>query len=134
MYITGLIGPCISLITRNQPRRAAGFSIDKDELAYPVEEITVTGNRKYMLCDIEIVGSDLAFLGSVGAPNLDIRRVSKAGRSPALTVYGVACGRAPTRIQAGGWRPPACAIHQLRTLLIAFRRYSQLRLDLVADL
>ena len=56
-----------------------GFWIDKGELAYPVEEITVAANLKQMLLDIEMVGNDLAFRSNVVAPTLKIRRMTIAG-------------------------------------------------------
>jgi len=42
-----------------------GFWIEKGELAYPVEEITVGGNLKEILLGIEMVGTDLTFRTSV---------------------------------------------------------------------
>ncbi len=79
LYVTELIGPGINLVTGDYSRGAVGFWIDKGELAYPVEEITVAGNLKEMLREIEMVGRDLTFRGSVVAPTLKIRRMTVAG-------------------------------------------------------
>jgi len=78
-YVTELIGPGINLVTGDYSRGAVGFWIEKGELAYPVEEITVAGNLKDMLRDVEMVGSDLTFRSSVVAPTLKIRRMTVAG-------------------------------------------------------
>ncbi len=78
-YVTELIGPGVNLVTGDYCRGAMGFPIDKSELTYPVEEVTVAGNLKEMLLGIEMVGNDLTFRNSVVAPTLKIRRMSVAG-------------------------------------------------------
>jgi len=79
LYVTELIGPGVNLVTGDYSRGAVGFWIERGELTYPVEEITVAGNLKEMLLGIEMVGSDLTFRGSVAAPTLKIRRMTIAG-------------------------------------------------------
>jgi PmbA protein len=79
LYVTELIGPGVNLVTGDYSRGAVGFWIEKGELAYPVEEITVAGNLKEMLRDIEMVGNDLTFRGSVVSPTLKILRMTVAG-------------------------------------------------------
>jgi PmbA protein len=69
----------VNLVTGDYSRGAVGFWIEKGELAYPVEEITVAGNLKEMLLGIEMVGNDLTFRNSVVAPTLKIRRMTIAG-------------------------------------------------------
>ena len=79
LYVTELIGPGVNLVTGDYSRGAVGFWIEKGELAYPVEEITVAGNLKEMLLGIEMVGTDLTFRNSVVAPTIKIRRMTVAG-------------------------------------------------------
>jgi PmbA protein len=79
LYVTELIGPGVNLVTGDYSRGAVGFWIERGELAYPVEEITVAGNLKEMLLGIEMVGTDLSFRNSVVAPTLKIRRMTIAG-------------------------------------------------------
>ncbi len=79
LYVTELIGPGVNLVTGDYSRGAVGFWIERGELAYPVEEITVAGNLKEMLLGIEMVGTDLTFRNSVVAPTLKIRRMTIAG-------------------------------------------------------
>ena len=48
LYVTELIGFGINMVTGDYSRGAGGFWIEKGELAYPVEEITIAGNLKQM--------------------------------------------------------------------------------------
>jgi len=59
LYVTELIGPGVNLVTGDYSRGAVGFWIEKGELAYPVEEITVAGNLKETLLGVEMGGNDL---------------------------------------------------------------------------
>jgi PmbA protein len=74
-----MIGSGVNLVTGDYSRGAVGFWIDKGEVTYPVEEITVAGNLKEMLLGIEMVGNDLTFRNSVVAPTLKIHRMTVAG-------------------------------------------------------
>ncbi len=56
-----------------------GLWIDKGEVTYPVEEITVAGRLKEMLLGIEMIGNDLTFRNSVVGPTIKIRRMTVAG-------------------------------------------------------
>lgn len=78
-YVTELIGFGVNLVTGDYSRGAAGLWIDKGELAYPVEEVTIAGNLKDMLLNIEMVGNDLQMRGSVCAPTIKISRMIVAG-------------------------------------------------------
>ena len=78
LYVMELIGPGVNLVTGDYSRGAVGFWIDKGELAYPIEEITVAVNLKEMLLGIEMVGNDLTFRNSDVAPTLKIRRMTIA--------------------------------------------------------
>jgi PmbA protein len=61
------------------PGGAVGHWIERGELAYPVEEITIAGNLADMLRDVEMVGSDLQFRDQTAAPTLKIARMTVAG-------------------------------------------------------
>lgn len=80
LYVTQLIGFGVNLATGDYSQGAAGLWIDRGELAYPVEEITIAGNLKDMLCQIEAVGSDLPPHRAVAAPTLKLARLTIAGR------------------------------------------------------
>ncbi len=79
LYVTELIGFGINMVTGDYSRGASGYWIENGELAFPVEEITIAGNLKQMLKDIELVGSDLVFRGRIASPTLKISEMMVAG-------------------------------------------------------
>ena len=79
LYVTEMIGFGVNLVTGDYSRGAVGIWIEKGEFAYPVEEITIAGNLNDMLCEIEMIGNDLEWRGSVAAPTCKIARMTIAG-------------------------------------------------------
>jgi PmbA protein len=79
LYVTELIGFGVNLTTGDFSQGAAGLWIERGELAYPVEEITIAGNLNQMLSDIEMIGNDLELHRKVSAPTLKISRMTIAG-------------------------------------------------------
>lgn len=79
LYVTELIGFGVNMVTGDYSRGAAGFWIENGELAYPVEEITIAGNLKQILADIEVVGNDLEFRGRIASPTIKISGMTIAG-------------------------------------------------------
>ena len=80
LYITELIGASANTVTGDYSSGAAGLWIENGELAYPVSEITVAGNLKQMLMDLENVASNLEFRASIAAPSFLIREMTISGR------------------------------------------------------
>lgn len=80
LYVTELIGGGANSVTGDYSSGAAGLWIENGELTYPVSEITIAGNMKQMLLDIEQVGSDLEFRGSIASPTLMIREMTISGQ------------------------------------------------------
>jgi PmbA protein len=80
LYITQMIGTSADTISGDFSSGASGLWIENGELAYPVSEITIAGNLKQMLMDVEQVGSDLEFRGSIAAPTLLIREMTVSGQ------------------------------------------------------
>ncbi len=80
LYVTELIGFGINMVTGDYSRGVCGFWIEHGELAYPVEEITIAGNLKQMLADIEMIGSDLVFRGRIASPTIKIAEMTIAGK------------------------------------------------------
>jgi PmbA protein len=54
--------------------------IENGKLTYPVSEITIAGNMKQMLQEIDQVGSDLEFRSSLAAPTILIREMTISGQ------------------------------------------------------
>ena len=78
--MTELLGQGVNPVTGDYSRGAAGMWIENGEFAYPVSEITIASNLQQMLMDIESVGADLEFRGSVAAPTLVIREMTVSGK------------------------------------------------------
>ena len=79
LYVTGLIGFGVNPVTGDYSRGASGLWIEGGELTYAVEEITIAGNLRHMLADIEMIGNDLDRRRRVMAPTLKIREMTIAG-------------------------------------------------------
>ncbi len=79
LYVTELIGFGVNMVTGDYSRGASGFWIDHGELAYPVQEVTIAGNLKRMFRDIELIGNDLEFRGSIASPTVKIREMTVGG-------------------------------------------------------
>jgi PmbA protein len=79
LYVTELIGFGVNLVTGDYSRGASGLWIENGEFAFPVEGITIAGNLMEMLKQIEMVGTDLDFRGTVAAPTLRISQMMVAG-------------------------------------------------------
>ncbi len=78
-YVTGMIGFGVDMVTGQLSRGASGSWIKNGELAFPVHEVTVAGNMLDMLKNVEMVGSDLEFRGSVACPTIKIAEMSVSG-------------------------------------------------------
>jgi PmbA protein len=78
LYITSLIGFGVNQVTGDYSRGASGLWIERGALAYPVEEITIAGNLRQMLSNIEMIGNDLDMRRRVTAPTLKISEMTVA--------------------------------------------------------
>ena len=65
-------------MTGDYSRGAAGYWIEKGELAYPVSEMTVAGNLKDMYLALT-PASDLEFRYGINAPTLRVDGMTVAG-------------------------------------------------------
>jgi PmbA protein len=79
-YVTELMGFGVNIVTGDYSRGAAGLWIRNGELAFAVSEVTIAGNLRDMLFNIEAIGSDLEFRGSVAAPTLKIGEMTVGGK------------------------------------------------------
>ena len=79
-YVTELMGFGANIVTGDYSRGAAGLWIRNGELAFPVSEVTIAGTLQQMLLDLEAVGADFEFRGSMAAPTLVIAEMTVGGR------------------------------------------------------
>lgn len=78
-YVTEMIGFGSNTVTGDYSRGATGWWIERGELAFPVEEVTIAGNLREMLLGIEMIGNDLQFRGRIAAPTILIDRMMVSG-------------------------------------------------------
>jgi PmbA protein len=64
LLVTDLIGQGVNYVTGDYSRGASGFWVEKGEIRYPVEEITIAGNLRDMFRNIAGVGTDQVVRGS----------------------------------------------------------------------
>jgi len=79
LYVTDLIGFGVDLVSGDYSQGAAGQWIEKGRFVHPVHEVTIAGNLKQMLQDVDAVGSDLEFRGSSASPTLRVRKMTVSG-------------------------------------------------------
>ena len=79
LYVTELIGMGVNGVTGDYSRGAAGFWIDKGEIAWPVNELTVAGNLKNMFANLS-PANDLEFRHGVDAPTVRVEDMTVAGQ------------------------------------------------------
>jgi PmbA protein len=79
LYVTDLIGFGVNVVTGDYSQGAVGHWIENGRLTHPVHEVTIAGNLKEMLRDVDAVGSDLVFRGSSASPTIRIRRMTLSG-------------------------------------------------------
>ena len=79
LYVTDLIGFGIDLVSGDYSQGAVGQWIEKGRVVHPVHEVTIAGNLKQMLLDVDAVGSDLEWRSSAAAPTVRIRRMTVSG-------------------------------------------------------
>jgi PmbA protein len=79
-YVTELMGFGVNIVTGDYSRGAAGLWIRNGELAFAVSEVTIAGNLKDMLMNVETIGDDLQFRGSMAAPTLKIGEMTVGGK------------------------------------------------------
>lgn len=79
LYLTRLLGQGVNLVTGDYSRGAFGIWIENGQLAFPVHEVTISGNLRRMLQGITMVGRDLEFRDQFAAPTVKISALTVAG-------------------------------------------------------
>ena len=74
------LGHGLNPVTGDISRGAFGLWIEKGEVAYPVSEITISGNLGNILNQIEMVGNDLNFYTPLAGPTIKIQELTVAGQ------------------------------------------------------
>ncbi len=73
------LGHGLNSVTGDISRGAFGLWIEDGKIAYPVSEITISGNLGGILGSIEAIGSDLEFRSPVTGPTIKVAEMTVAG-------------------------------------------------------
>jgi PmbA protein len=73
------LGHGLNPVTGDISRGAFGLWVEKGEIAYPVSEITISGNLGEILNNIETIGNDLDFHSPISGPTIKIQELTVAG-------------------------------------------------------
>ena len=79
LYVTGLMGFGVNVVTGDYSRGATGLWIENGTLTHAVEEVTIAGNLAEMLMNVTAIGNDLVFRGAAASPTLRIDGMTVAG-------------------------------------------------------
>ena len=79
LYVVELLGFGVNTVNGDYSRGATGLWIENGKLTYPVHEVTIAGNLRQMLHDIEIIGNDLQFMGPIASPTLKFSKMTLSG-------------------------------------------------------
>ena len=79
LLVSEMMGQGINAVTGDYSRGASGFWVERGEITYPVEEITIAGNLKDMFRSIAAVGNDVIRRGSRQTGSILIERMTIAG-------------------------------------------------------
>jgi PmbA protein len=79
LVVTEFLGQGVNGVTGDYSRGAAGFWVEKGEIAYPVEELTVAGNLKEMFLGIRALGADVDRSANIRSGSVLIERMTLAG-------------------------------------------------------
>ena len=79
LLVTELIGSGINPVTGDYSRGASGFWVEKGEIQYPVEEITIAGNLIDMYQNIVAIGNDTDFRGNTECGSIVVENMTIAG-------------------------------------------------------
>jgi PmbA protein len=79
LAVTELIGQGVSIVTGDYSRGAAGFWVENGKIAYPVQEITIAGNLRDMLMDVQAVGADVDPRSSILTGSILVGNMTVAG-------------------------------------------------------
>lgn len=77
--VTELMGQGVNSVTGDYSRGAAGFWIENGRLAFPVHEVTLSGNLREIYNGIVAVANDIDCRGSVRSGSVLIDRMTLAG-------------------------------------------------------
>jgi PmbA protein len=77
--VTEVMGQGINLVTGDYSRGAAGFRVERGEIAHPVEEVTIAGNLRDRFAAVAAAGEDIDTRGNIHCGSVLISNMMVAG-------------------------------------------------------
>jgi len=82
LLVTELMGQGVNPVTGDYSRGAVGYWVERGEIAYPVQEITIASNLKDMFRGVAAIGNDVVRRGSRQCGSILVEHMTIAGDSP----------------------------------------------------
>lgn len=79
LLVTEMMGNGVNIVTGDYSRGVAGFWVEKGQIQYPVEEITIAGNLHKMYAELVEVGCDVDFRGNIKTGSILLENMMVAG-------------------------------------------------------
>jgi PmbA protein len=79
LLVTELMGHGTNIVTGDYSHGASGFWVEKGEIQYPVEEITIAGNLRDMYAHLVEVGCDIDMRGNIKTGSILLESMVVAG-------------------------------------------------------
>ena len=79
MLLSGVTGYGIDAVSGNFSGGASGFWIEKGEILYPVEGLTIAGSGDAILNAIDMMGNDIDMNRSFAAPTFRVAEMQIGG-------------------------------------------------------
>lgn len=79
LLVVKTLGHGLNPVTGDISRGAFGLWVEKGEIAFPVSEITISGNLGRILADIQDVGCDLDLAAGLSGPTIKVGEMTVAG-------------------------------------------------------
>ena len=79
LLVTELIGQGVNMVTGDYSRGASGFWVQGGRIVHPVEGVTIAGNLRDMLRDVQAVGADAYTHGALTSGSVLIGKMTVAG-------------------------------------------------------
>lgn len=79
LLVTEMMGFGFNAVTGDFSRGASGLWIENGQIAFPVSELTISGNLDQMLKTIDAVANDLDLQTSVAAPSFRVEKMTIGG-------------------------------------------------------
>nr|VFK50200.1 MAG: PmbA protein [Candidatus Kentron sp. TUN]VFK51276.1 MAG: PmbA protein [Candidatus Kentron sp. TUN] len=79
LLVTELMGSGVNIVTGDYSRGAAGFWVEKGEIRFPVQEITIAGNLRDIFLGIRRISNDVEKRGNIRTGSVLIEQMTIAG-------------------------------------------------------